>query len=121
MAHATSLSVLYYHVTEAEVASGPYTRSTLLIPKATHVSQEMKFTFTCKQFPGKAAFALTCDKAQGQTSEQIVICFPTQFLSHGQLYVVLSRVRKKDNVKILAERNRNSIITDNCIYKELLR
>uniref|UniRef100_A0A0L8H5D4 Uncharacterized protein n=1 Tax=Octopus bimaculoides TaxID=37653 RepID=A0A0L8H5D4_OCTBM len=54
---------LYDNVIETEVASGPYAGSTLLIPRIPHVSQEMEFTITCKQFPIKLAFALTCNKA----------------------------------------------------------
>uniref|UniRef100_A0A0L8I0Y6 ATP-dependent DNA helicase n=1 Tax=Octopus bimaculoides TaxID=37653 RepID=A0A0L8I0Y6_OCTBM len=58
---------LHDHVIEAEVASGPYAGSTLLIPRIPHVSQEMEFpfTFTRKQFPVEPAFALTCNKAWG--------------------------------------------------------
>ncbi|XP_029654046.1 uncharacterized protein LOC115227314, partial [Octopus sinensis] len=107
---------------EAEVASGPYAGSTLLIQRIPHVSQEMEFLFTCtftrKLFPVKPTFTLTCNMALGQTFEQIGIYLPTQFFSHGQLFVALSKVRKKANVKTLAERNGNSMITDNCIYKE---
>ncbi|XP_014791102.1 uncharacterized protein LOC106884304 [Octopus bimaculoides] len=111
---------LHDHVTEAEVTSDPYVGPSLLIPSMRHVSQEMEFpfTFTRKQFPVKPAFAFTCNKAQ--TFEQIGIYLPTQFFSHGHLYVALSRVRKKANVKILAERNGNSMITDNCVYEEIL-
>ncbi|XP_029639771.1 uncharacterized protein LOC115214880 [Octopus sinensis] len=113
---------LHDHVIEDEVASGSYVGSTLLIPRIPHVSQEMEFpfTFTRKQFPVKSAFALTCNKSKGQTFEQNGIYLLTQFFSHGQLYVALSKVRKKANVKILAERNGNSTITDNCVYKEML-
>uniref|UniRef100_A0A0L8HQX0 ATP-dependent DNA helicase n=1 Tax=Octopus bimaculoides TaxID=37653 RepID=A0A0L8HQX0_OCTBM len=85
---------LHDHVIKAEVSSGPYTGSILLIPRIPHVSREMEFpfTFTRKQFPVKPAFALICNKAQGQTFEQIGIYLLTQFCSHGQLYVALSRV-----------------------------
>ncbi|XP_029644826.1 uncharacterized protein LOC115218945 [Octopus sinensis] len=113
---------LHDHVIEAEVASGPYAGSTLLIPRIPHVSQEIEFpfTFTHKQFPVKPAFALACNTAQGQTFEQIGIYLPTQFFSHGQLYFALSRFQKKANMKILAERNENSMITDNGVYKKIL-
>ncbi|XP_014784040.1 uncharacterized protein LOC106879115 [Octopus bimaculoides] len=122
MASGCILVSLHDHVIEAVVASGPYAGSTLLIPRTPHVYQEMEFpfTFTRKQFPIKPASALTCNKTQRQTFEQIGIYLPTQFFSHSQLYVTLSRVRKKANVKILAERNGNSMITDNCVYKEIL-
>eukprot|EP00106_Octopus_bimaculoides_P023805 XP_014791247.1 PREDICTED: uncharacterized protein LOC106884400 [Octopus bimaculoides] len=113
---------IHDHVIEAKVASGPLAGSTLLIPRIPHISQEMEFpfTFTRKQFPVKPAFALTWNKAQGQTFEQIGMYLPTQFFSHGQMYVALSRVRKKANVKILTERYGNSMIIDNCVYKKIL-
>uniref|UniRef100_A0A0L8I0Y0 DNA helicase Pif1-like 2B domain-containing protein n=1 Tax=Octopus bimaculoides TaxID=37653 RepID=A0A0L8I0Y0_OCTBM len=113
---------LHDHVIEAEVPSCPYARSTLLIPRIPHVSQEMEFLFifTRKQFPVKLAFALTCNRIQRQTFEQIGIYPPTLFFSHGHLYVAVSKVPKKANVKVLAERNGNSMITDNCVYKEIL-
>uniref|UniRef100_A0A0L8GCJ2 DNA helicase Pif1-like 2B domain-containing protein n=1 Tax=Octopus bimaculoides TaxID=37653 RepID=A0A0L8GCJ2_OCTBM len=77
---------LHGHVIEAEVASGPCAGSTLLTPRIPHVSQEMEFpfAFTHKPFPVKPAFALTCNKAERQTLEQIGIYLPTQFFSHGQ-------------------------------------
>ncbi|XP_052823612.1 uncharacterized protein LOC128247660 [Octopus bimaculoides] len=37
---------LHDHVIEAEVASGSYAESTLLIPRIPHVTQEMEFPFT---------------------------------------------------------------------------
>uniref|UniRef100_A0A0L8FJG1 DNA helicase Pif1-like 2B domain-containing protein n=1 Tax=Octopus bimaculoides TaxID=37653 RepID=A0A0L8FJG1_OCTBM len=66
---------IHDHVIEADVASGPYAGSTLLILIIPHVSQEIEFTFTFagKQFRIKPAFALTCNKAQKQTFEQIGI------------------------------------------------
>uniref|UniRef100_A0A0L8IG06 Uncharacterized protein n=1 Tax=Octopus bimaculoides TaxID=37653 RepID=A0A0L8IG06_OCTBM len=111
------------HVVETEVASGPYAGSTLLFPKIPHVSQEMEFafTFTCKSFPVKPAFALTCNKTQGQLFEQIGIYLPTHFFSHGQLYVALSRVRNKANViNFGCEKWKKTLITENCVYKEIL-
>ncbi|XP_014786445.1 uncharacterized protein LOC106880832 [Octopus bimaculoides] len=87
---------LHDHVIEAEIVSGPYARSTLLIPRTPYVSQEMEFpfTFTWEKFPDKPGFALTCNKVPGQPFEQTGIYLPTQFFSLGQLYVTLSRVRK---------------------------
>uniref|UniRef100_A0A0L8IAA4 ATP-dependent DNA helicase n=1 Tax=Octopus bimaculoides TaxID=37653 RepID=A0A0L8IAA4_OCTBM len=47
---------LHDHIIEAEVASGPYAGSTLLIPRIPHMSQEMEFTFTCKKISCQASF-----------------------------------------------------------------
>uniref|UniRef100_A0A0L8HSQ6 ATP-dependent DNA helicase n=1 Tax=Octopus bimaculoides TaxID=37653 RepID=A0A0L8HSQ6_OCTBM len=91
---------LYDPVIETEVAAGPYAGSTLLIPIIPHVSQEMEFPlpFTGKRFPVKPAFALTCNKAEGQTFKEIGIFLPTQLFSIGQLYVALFRVKKMETV-----------------------
>uniref|UniRef100_A0A0L8HTB8 Uncharacterized protein n=1 Tax=Octopus bimaculoides TaxID=37653 RepID=A0A0L8HTB8_OCTBM len=76
------------------------------------IASEMKFpfTFTRKRFPVKPVVALTFNKAQKQTFEQIGIYLPIPFFSHGQLYVALSRVRISANVRVLAEENTNSLI-----------
>lgn len=78
-----SIVSFHDHVVEAEIASDLYAVSTLLKLRIPHVSQEMKFlfTFTRKQFPMKPTFALTFDKTQGQSFEQIGMYIPTQFFS----------------------------------------
>ncbi|KAJ7560640.1 hypothetical protein O6H91_04G138200 [Diphasiastrum complanatum] len=53
------------------------------------------------QFPIRAAFAMTINKAQGQTMETIGLYLPRPVFSHGQLYVALSRVRNVGSVRVL--------------------
>ena len=60
------------------------------------------FRFKRKQFPVRLSFAMTINKAQGQTIPIVGVYLPEPVFSHGQLYVALSRATAKANIKILA-------------------
>jgi ATP-dependent DNA helicase PIF1 len=47
-------------------------------------------SFYCYQFPLTAAYAMSINKAQGQTFACVGVYLSTDVLSHGQLYVTLS-------------------------------
>ena len=53
------------------------------------------------QFPCRLGYALTINKAQGQTLESAGVFLPTSCFSHGQLYVALSRVGSPDAIRVL--------------------
>ncbi|CAG8800714.1 1766_t:CDS:1, partial [Gigaspora margarita] len=46
---------------------------------------------------------MTINKAQGQTIPIMGLYLPKPVFSHGQLYVALSRVQSKDNIKVLVK------------------
>ncbi|CAG8544460.1 8339_t:CDS:1, partial [Scutellospora calospora] len=46
---------------------------------------------------------MTINKAQGQTITKIGLYLPKPVFTHGQLYVALSRVQSKDNIKVLVK------------------
>jgi ATP-dependent exoDNAse (exonuclease V) alpha subunit len=52
----------------------------------------MVFPLYRYQFPVAVAFALTINKAQGQSLDVVSIYLPQPVFGHGQLYVALSRV-----------------------------
>ena len=70
------------------------------------------------QFPIKLAYAITINKAQGQSLERVGLYLDNQVFSHGQLYVALSRATSPENVAILIP-NGGDIAT-NIVYKEAL-
>ena len=98
------------------------------------------FRFKRKQFPIRLSFAMTINKARGQTIPIVGVYLSEPVFSHGQLYVALSRATAKRNIKILAfkdtrkeqaqkskkrkisEPKSESLITttQNIVYKEVL-
>ena len=54
-----------------------------------------------KQFPARLCFAMTINKAQGQTLSYVDIYLREPVFSHGQLYVALSRAKTGDSVRYL--------------------
>eukprot|EP00267_Zea_mays_P043383 XP_020395464.1 ATP-dependent DNA helicase PIF1 [Zea mays] len=106
------------------------------IDPANGLCNGTRLVFKRKQFPIRLSFAMTVNKAQGQTIPNVGVYLPEPVFSHGQLYVALSRATARSNVKILAipfhdEKKtkkgvkRNSTIngatyTKNIVYKEVL-
>ncbi|XP_044576763.1 ATP-dependent DNA helicase PIF1-like [Cotesia glomerata] len=66
------------------------------------------FTFKRRQFPVKLAFAMTINKAQGQTFNKIGIDLQKDVFNHGQLYVAMSRVKSWDSLKIYLNNDRSN-------------
>jgi ATP-dependent DNA helicase PIF1 len=54
-----------------------------------------------RQFPVRPAFAMTINKSQGQTFQNIAIYLPAPVVAHGQLYLVLSRIGDPRKITIL--------------------
>ena len=84
-----------------------------------------------KQFLVRLSFAMTVNKAQGQTISHSGVYLPEPVFSHGQLYVVLSRATARSNIRILAvppgdkkDKKKmtkiNGTYTKNIVYKKVL-
>ncbi|KAE8240488.1 hypothetical protein A4X13_0g7779 [Tilletia indica] len=61
----------------------------------------LPFRLVRRQFPVRLAFAMTINKAQGQSVPHVGIDLTHPVFSHGQLYVALSRASDPKNVKVL--------------------
>jgi len=79
------------------------------------IPSNLHFKFKRIQFHVKLAFAMTINKAQGQTLNVARIDLRVQCFSHGQLYVALSRVTSAFNLYIFASDPEK---VDNVVYKE---
>ncbi|RYE13994.1 MAG: hypothetical protein EOP45_20325, partial [Sphingobacteriaceae bacterium] len=77
---------------EATILTGKYKGEEVLIPRIPIISTDMPFEFKRMQFPVKLAFAMTINKAQGQTLKVVGLNLTKSCFSHGQLYVGCSRV-----------------------------
>ena len=105
--------MLHDHVLEVMAISGSSPGAKSFIPRITLISNSgtLPFTMRRKQFPIKPAFAMTANKAQGQTLAKVGIYLGRDFFSHGQLYVALSRCGDRQGIKILKRQAKNLVQT----------
>jgi hypothetical protein len=67
------------------------------------------------------SFAITINRSQIQSLKYVGIYLFQSIISHGQLYVALSRVTSKKKLKILIidDESKYSNTTKNVVYKEV--
>ena len=82
--------------------------------------RDFPFKFQRRQFPVKLAFAMTINKAQGQTFRKIGIDLTRDVFTHGQLYVALSRVRSWSAFKIFLSHSNISKSIKNYVFRDNL-
>ncbi|XP_027120568.1 uncharacterized protein [Coffea arabica] len=95
---------LLRHTICAEIAFGQHRGKTIFIPKIplqTSDTEKNGIPFIRTQFPVRLCFAMTINKAQGQTLDYVGIYLREPVFSHGQLYVALSRAKSAAVVKVL--------------------
>src|SRR5204863_6517130 len=91
-------------VLEARVLTGSHAGTTAVIPHislSSSASSGLPFILRRWQFPIRIAFAMTINKAQGQSLQVVGLYLPIVVLAHGQLYVALSRCTDCQNLYIL--------------------
>jgi len=82
---------------------------------------QLPFTLIHRQFPFQMAFALTINRSQGQSFENVGIYLPSPVFSHGQLYVALSRCKSMGKIKVLVQHDpADHKHTKNIVYQEVL-
>jgi ATP-dependent DNA helicase PIF1 len=95
------------------------------IPRIVLTATENKWPFIFKkcQFPIRPCYAMTINKSQGQSLNQVGIYLSEPVFTHGQLYVALSRVTSKNHLKILINNSDEipSKCTKNIVYKDVLQ
>ncbi|KAH7707938.1 MACRO domain-containing protein 1 [Aphelenchoides avenae] len=109
------------------VLSGPMAKSGgyTLIPRVRfeygRKSDETNIDrFVRIQYPVIPAFAMTINKAQGQTLQRVGLHLGTQVFSHGQVYTGFSRVTSREGLKIFNDRPKRPNFIINRVYEELL-
>jgi len=75
--------------------------------------------FTRTQYPVEPGFAMTINKAQGQTLERVAVHLTvSQCFSHGMFYTAVSRVRSASSLRILSGLRDKAV---NVVDMELIR
>ena len=107
-------------VLEVEIASGVNKGKCVLIPRITIAPSDTELPFTLKrrQFPVRPCFAMSTNKAQGQTLDFVGIYLPDHVFIHGQLYVAFSQVWNSKSVAVYV--NNIDGYTKNIVYREVL-
>jgi ATP-dependent DNA helicase PIF1 len=104
LANGTRLIVvkLMQHIIDAEIAIGPVKGRRVFIPRLSIIpsdTERMPFTLRRRQFSLRPAFAMTINKAQGQTLQIMGAYLPTPVFCHGQLYVAFFRCGSRRGVR----------------------
>ena len=108
---------LMNNIIEATIITGQGKGQHVFIPRIPLIPSDCPFPFKRLQFPLRVCFAMTINKAQGQSLKVVGINLESPCFSHGQLYVACSRVGQADRLFIHAPCNR----TRNIVYPVALQ
>ena len=98
----------------------------------TSDSDALPFRLSRRQFPVKLAWAMSINKAQGQSLIRVGVLLPQPVFAHGQLYVALSRGTSYANVRVWVQdcdkhgyydgesAEERGVYTDNVVYTDIL-
>ena len=110
---------------ECSIAGGEFNTRRVLIPRINLKPKDREFAFewSRRQFPVRVCFAMTINKSQGQTLQNVGVWLNDCCFAHGQLYVALSRVGSPSKIKFAIRRLHGSgkNFTSNVVFKEVLR
>ncbi len=108
-------------VIEAEIIIGNNVGKCVFIPCIIMSPSGIDWPFVLRrrQFLVRVAFAITINKSQGETFNNVEIYLSSPVYSHGQLYVVISWVTSSANIKIFNGQGLDRYMR-NVVYKEVL-
>jgi ATP-dependent DNA helicase PIF1 len=109
------------HVIEAEIITWNNVSKHVFIPRIIMSPSRIDWPFVlrCHQFPVRVAFAMTINKNQGQTLNNVGVYLPSPVFYHGHLYVAISRVTSSANIKIVNSQGPDEYMR-NVVYREVL-
>jgi hypothetical protein len=110
-------------VLQVRLLGGDHDGEVAFIPRISLIpTSTPAFTFKIKrrQFPVRLAFAITINRAQGQSVKYVGLDLRIPVFAHGQLYVALSRVTTKKNLRILLPNDNLDSKTNNVVYHDIL-
>ncbi|GBN25347.1 hypothetical protein AVEN_81906-1 [Araneus ventricosus] len=81
------MKALHAHIIEATILTGPFEGEHVIIPRIPLIPTDLPFSFQRLQFPLRLAFAITINKAQGQSLRVTGLDLTDECFSHVQLTV----------------------------------
>ncbi|KAG2218417.1 hypothetical protein INT45_012936 [Circinella minor] len=120
------VTALHDHIIGVRRIDQGYNGDEYFLPRINMCTTEDKYPFILwrRQFPVRAAFAMTINKAQGETLSTVGTYLDEPVFAHGQLYVALSRATDSANIKValnLSNQKDNTIPkTNTVVYHEAL-
>ena len=116
--------VLKNHLLDCTIVGSAHEGRKVLIPRITLKPKDREFPFEwCRrQFPVRVSFAMTINKSQGQTLQNVGVWLSDTCFGHGQLYVAISRVGSVKHIKFAIRKieGQHWNQTSNVVYKEVL-
>jgi ATP-dependent DNA helicase PIF1 len=123
---------LMHHIIDAEIATGQDKNRRIFIPRLSIIpsnTERMPLTLRRRQFLLRPAFAMTINKAQGQTLQTVGVYLPKLVFCHGQLYVAFSQCGSRWGVQVLVRGGNRAalngastgVYTSNVVYREVLQ
>nr|GMD14613.1 ATP-dependent DNA helicase PIF1-like [Ipomoea batatas] len=116
------------HTISCIIAVGEYKGKHVLIPRIPlqpSKDENCPIPFKRCQFPIKSCFAMTINKAQGQTLDFVGLYLKEPVFSHGQLYAAMSRAKTAASLKIVICNNFDEStctnLTKNVVYDEIIK
>lgn len=109
-------------VLEVEILGGEHSGELAFIPRISLLPSKLSgFSFRLhrRQFPVRLAFAMTINKAQGQSVRYVGLDLREPVFSHGQLYVAVSRATSSQRIKILLAPTTSQCCVRNVVYPEM--
>jgi ATP-dependent DNA helicase PIF1 len=105
------------HGIEATILTGCAKGEDVFKLRIPIIPTNISFEFKRLQFSVRLAFAMSINKAQGQSLKVAGINLETSCFSHGRLYVACSRVRTGKNVYVFGP----NAETKNIVYQTALQ
>ncbi|CAN0903759.1 ATP-dependent DNA helicase PIF1 [Linum grandiflorum] len=89
---------------EVEILTGTHIGDRVYLPRLSLTSKQksLDFTLVRRQYPIGLSYGMTINKSQGQTLQTVGLCLKRQVFTHGQLYLVVSRVTRRSGLKIIS-------------------
>ena len=113
------------HLLECDIVGGDFNCRKVLIPRITLRPKDREFAFewSRRQFPVRVCFAMTINKSQGQTLQNVGVWLNDSCFAHGQIYVAVSRVGSPSKLKFAIRKvpGNKTHTTRNVVLTEVFR